>query len=180
MSESRQSVSEERVLKLLEVYGGDFRVWPTEEVEGALNCITHSPALQQAQREALYLDGLLAADRDALRVDTKQVDRLATRILARLPADDTAGAGTGSNPLQRLCLVFRPPGRAAVFLSAAAVLILAVVLLHPAVDSEDALFNAFEQWAWQDITGQALTLDDQEPALDFMGLVELESAADDV
>ncbi len=167
MIEHHNIVFEARVRELLEAYGGSPEAWPAHEREAALGCIARSKTLQKLQQEAAALDELLAEDRG--RGSGQACEDLAARIVSGLPARQPARSAARPGWL-------RAPALAA-GIAGVAVLVLAFVLRAPQEPAgpEPGAFDAFEHWAWSDVTDEPLPAATKSEDLDFMGLVELET-----
>lgn len=173
MNRKHEAVSEDRVRELLDSYGADAADWPSTEREAALARLAHSDELQRRQRQARQLDALLQADRLTDSVSPMAAGTLARRILEQLPQQDTST----DTVRRRVMLLQRLRAPALAMAMAATVLLFVLVLKAPAPFEPAPLVpGAFEQWAWNDITGQDLVPARQKDELDFLELLELESS----
>jgi hypothetical protein len=177
MSDEKQIISEERARALLEAYGGNPDAWPAEQRQAMSARIAASAELQRARAGHRQLDGLLENDRAAAAIDHAGSSDLAARILAQLPDQPWSSSASGRGWLNRLRWPLTQPLWAA---ATAVAVIVGLVMLQtaPGPSSERSPSMAFEEWAWQDITGQSLD-HKTDPQLDVLDLIELESAIDD-
>jgi hypothetical protein len=179
MNEPVSTVSIERVRQILETYGGNPDGWPEAERQAAAQRIQASTELQQLQQQAIELDSLIDAADTTAATDPAREQMLMERILQDLPAQaqnvtDLQQARNSRGLPRRLRL---PALLSAI---AASVIVFTVLVQQPASVMQPQVSpgqQAFEQWAWAEITDQ---LPDDDLSVDqgvdgFMGLVDLES-----
>ena len=147
----------ERVKRLVECYGADPEVWPAEERESAQTLLHGTPVLQRWAAQAVPLDAMLAQGCQAMdnEVSDVQLARLKQRIVEQLPAQNESVA---QHRRQYLTWTHHPWWSMAAGMVMAAGLMLMVHLENPqpvtSVQSNLAGDMSFEQWAWEDITGE--------------------------
>ncbi len=158
-------ISPTRVKTLLECYGADPADWPGDERNAAVSVLNQSGELQHIQQQAKRLDNLLQLSAKTSAVSEPARSELVTKIIDNLP-------------LQSAHSDSHLPNRRWPIAAAAAILMLAIPLylqLHrssPAQPFEQVASVDYEQWLWEDITGDTFVTDNE--ALDFLTLVELE------
>jgi hypothetical protein len=194
-SKTAKLVNHQRVIELLECYGGDAANWPEEERAAASALIKGSAELQQRQRDARQLDE--AMDMAAVQASFTARPDAATvaNIIAALPEQTTDNTTRLSDFREQQANKHgtkRNMGWWTYGAAAAAVMVLAIGILvrqpsqplqpsttQPLMTAE-ASQQELDQWMWQEATGL-----DEEPALDataddadapitFMAMVELD------
>ncbi len=164
---------QERAEAILHIYGGNPDRWPANERTAVLEQIKKSGQLQSLQHNARSLDNLIAKDTGKTRMSVPETEAIAVRINNSLPAQqDTVGAIFTF--FQRF-MHWQP--RLVQASIGIAFLVLVMVVILPANNrptGHPAGQTAFEQWVWEDITGQPLTPNDYIAELTFMDLVDLE------
>lgn len=169
-------IQAERVKTLLASYGAEVQAWPADERSAALTLIHHSPELQALWQEARELDSLLQSNQGEPVANPAQVSRLAAHIVEQLPAQEC--------PRPTVTETHKPQRRKRWPLAAAAAVMFMAVgvvvqLKSPLPPSQNQPLAAaeYEQWLWQDITGEDINSDDnttENGELTFLALVELE------
>jgi hypothetical protein len=169
-------IQAERVKTLLACYGAEVQAWPADERSAALTLIHHSPELQALWQEAQELDRLLQSNQGEPVANPAQVSRLTARIVEQLPAQDS--------PRPTVTEIHQPQRRKRWPLTAAAAALLLAIgvslqLQSPLPPSQNQPLAAaeYDQWLWQDITGEDINSDDnttENGELTFLALVELE------
>jgi len=164
---------QERAEAILHAYGGDPDCWPANERTAVLEQIKKSGQLQSLQHNARSLDNLIAEDVEKTCMPVPGTEAIAARINNSLPAQqDTVGAlFTFFQQFMHWQPRFVQAGIGIAFL------VLVMVLILPANNRPTGHPTgqaAFEQWVWEDITGQPLTSNDYMAELTFMDLVDLE------
>jgi hypothetical protein len=170
-------ISPERVKTLLASYGAEPRAWPADERSAALTLLNHSEELQTLWREARQLDEHLLSEREQQEIDADNSDAmsaLAYRIVAQLPQQDSAAIAARAQGHGRK---HWPLAAAAAVLLLAATFALQQQLPQTSSQQPEVAATEYEQWLWQDITGEAVTSEDnatETGELTFLALVELE------
>lgn len=163
-------ISETRVEQILEAYGADPRNWPEAERNAAINCIEKSVSLQAQKALAAELDDVLRAHA-AQQVQTVDTSVLQKNILASISDQATTIATEASIFSRFFTWLLQPAVMATTAL--AGVTLLAVLVLNSGHQTALPANEAFEQWAWLDITDN--NLQQETESLDsMMDLVELE------
>lgn len=178
MTEQTNQINTARVLTLLEAYGGSPDAWPSEERSAALQLISQSAELRQAQHEALQLDRVLGETSTAKAHDEIATAALANRIMAQLPDQDRSGrvkvahAAEKTSLLEHLQQWLRPPAIATAAMAGLVMFVALQFYLPPQSATPDiAAISAFEDWAWEETTGQTLSANDESAAWDMMDLL---------
>jgi len=177
MNKHENGITLMRAKTILEVYGGSPAAWPVEERTAMLSSIARSAQLQKLQQEAERIDDALR-NADAAAPDPGMIHALSQKIIARLPDNrSTSAPRSAGAPTRRRFPMFSiwRTAYALAAISAVAVLglVLAMQLFTPATVTNTADTAAFENWIWEDVTGQDVTARASDE-LDFMRLVELE------
>jgi hypothetical protein len=164
-------IGPERVKIILECYGADPAHWPQDERRAALSLLDQSVELQTLQQDAIHLDKLLLQTPGDLPLSDDASATLVSRIVEQLPIQQPLSPHSRRNAQQ----LRRQHWSIA---AAAAVLLLAIPVFtqmqgtKPDQAPEQVALADYEQWLWEDITGDAVSKDNE--TLDFMALVELE------
>ena len=81
------SISNDRVITLLESYGGNPETWPESERFAAQQCIAQSEKLKSLQQQALKFDQSLAGlfSKDQHNILESDLTTLSQRIITQLP-----------------------------------------------------------------------------------------------
>lgn len=175
-------IQAERVKTLLACYGAEVQAWPADERSAALTLIHHSPELQALWQEARELDTLLHSGQREPVANPAQVSKLTARIVEQLPAQDS--------PCPTVIEINKPQRhkRWPLAAAAAAVMFMAVGVVVqlksplPPSQNQPLATAEYEQWLWQDITGEDISGDGingdnsatENQELTFLALVELE------
>jgi hypothetical protein len=169
----------ERARQILEIYGGDPTVWPEHERQAMQQVINTSKELQALQQQAMELDALIDQADTSPAGDPVGEQQLMERILRDLPEQAANVTDLQQLPRrQNRAAKLRLPAMLSAV--AASVIVFMVVLQQPdSVLQPDATpaQEAFEQWAWADITDQVMesNQEDVQGVRGFMGLIDLEA-----
>jgi hypothetical protein len=179
MSKLNKPISHEQVKHIFDVYGGSPDAWPAETRDEICACIDSSSDLQQDQQAALALDKLLAKQKDHAQTNTHDVQALSERIIANLPEQgSTSTAPNYSNLLGFLQRWFIQPVPVVLTVMAIAVFTISIMNTQetavPRTTAQVKDIEIFEEWAWMDVTDQALPDQNNQTGNDFMDLLELE------
>ncbi|GMQ96564.1 MAG: hypothetical protein BMS9Abin15_0237 [Gammaproteobacteria bacterium] len=164
---------QERAEAILHAYGGNPDRWPANERTAVLERIKKSGQLLSLQHNARSLDNLIAKDAGETSMSAPETEVIAARINNSLPAQQDA-MGALFTFFQQF--MHRQPRFVQAGIGIAFLVLVMVIILptnnrptgHPTGQA------AFEQWVWEDITGQSLTPNDYIAELTFMDLVDLE------
>lgn len=154
----------QQVEALLESYGANRNAWPAHLRESIQQVINNTPVLQRRWQQARELDQALAEHR--LAETQPDVAALQQTIISQLPVQPRRRRNSDSKPWIKYT-----------GLAASLVLTLMVVFAIKPTTDESVPSPVFEQWAWQDITGQGITDEELNEPLDWMGLIELDAGA---
>jgi len=176
MSLTYLSSAERRAREILEAYGSSPTCWPAEERQATLDCIAHSPALQQYQAQLADLDQCIRAELAATLSQASDVAALHQRILARLPAQST-GQIPGKTALWHRVFNWLATPRFAFALTG--FLVIAVAMMMPRSPSplpglSPQATAQYADWSWYDITGQDLPAASSTTSLTMTDLIDLE------
>lgn len=178
----KQSVTDERARQILSAYGGVPASWPVAERDEMLRAIRGSESLRATQRAQLGLDRILTdqRDREFAQLSMQKVESLRDGILAGFLARQSAnGLDPRNNPERQTGfkwpeLRYRRPWVPAL---AAGLMVLVIGLLIMGNDREATVAElAFERWAWEDVTAQALLPEsnadhlEEDELAEFLGL----------
>jgi hypothetical protein len=205
-SKTAKLVNKQRVIEILESYGGDANNWPEEERAAASAIIKGSAELQRCQDEARRLDTLMGMA-EVNQSFTKRPDpAVVANIVNALPeqaAGDTVDFNVyrdkGYREKQAQPKSAQRPKRwwtygaaaaaAVVFLSVGLVLQQPSQTLPPSptqsVRTAAVSQQALDQWMWQEATGiteeadAELAQDEADVTITFMAMVELDLLPDD-
>jgi len=188
-TEPLKIIQAERVKTLLACYGADPHAWPADERSAALALLNHSPELRVQWQEARDLDELLHTGHKRQDVPLANA-ALVSQIVEHLPAQDSSSDISQHNVADKL----RPQAHRHWPLAAAAAVLLFVVTFAlqvesplPQTQNQQLSSLEYEQWLWEDITGETIAADTNDSdddtsnsinsannELNFMTLVELE------
>jgi hypothetical protein len=158
----------ERVKRLIECYGGSPQAWPEDEREAGRAALEDSSSLQLLADEEAWLDEALTTGRqaEANQQPTIDLSALRQRIMQGLPPQTPAGQHPVRSPSQSTgqqrhrtrhfwhIRHFWAVGTGAA-LAAALVLMLIIEKPQTQVPRENlAAQMSFEQWAWEETTGE--------------------------
>ncbi len=163
-----EPLEEQRARDIILAYGASPEAWPLEERLAVQKLLKVNASLQQLLKSEALLDHNLASEQPRTMEDTEQ---LAKRILAGLPARNVTVKRT-------LIAMITDHFSRKSFITATASIVFAVAVViynFPADDISQQSDQAFEQWAWQDITSQELVNENNTAELSFMDLIELEA-----
>ena len=180
MSLTYLSSAERRARAILDAYGSRPAAWPADERQVTLECIAHSPALQQYQTELADLDQRIQSEQAAALPAQADVLALQQRILARLPVQAETSV-TKTMPRWQHVRAWLARPRPAIALAGLAVLAIVMLMPRPqppAISSQVA--GQYETWSWYDITGQDLPAANTTTALTMTDLLDLEMDEDGV
>jgi len=179
MNKHEHGISLMRAKTILEVYGGSPDAWPAEERTAMLSSIARSAQLQKLQKEAERIDDALR-NADTAAPDHGLIHSLSQQIIARLPDTKVQSDPQSAGLRARWWMPAFPVPRTAYALAAISgvavlVLVLAMQLFTTSDITNTADTAAFENWIWEDVTGQSVSAAARpNDELDFMRLVELE------
>jgi hypothetical protein len=188
-------VTPKRLRQLLDCYGSTPSAWPQDERRAALTLLKSSPEMETLRCQAQTLDNLLMQHQaqETNTMDTTAMQVLQQRIMHELPEQDGDLHQAGHEPEHR-----SHRGRFWMGSLAASLFIVSLSfgvihqlfgpnhipvtpVTHPHVANQQnnaVASNDFDEWAWEDITGESLSNNtDSEPAT-MLALVDLELPAE--
>lgn len=179
MSLTYLSSAERRARAILDAYGSWPECWPDIERQATLECIAHSVTLQQYQSQIADLDLRIQSEQAAALPRQADVFALQQRILASLPAGSGGRVSAGTRSIYKRIIDWFITPHFAVALAGIAVLTVVMLQQHvqPTTPSEPAT-NAYEAWAWYDITGQDLAVANTASSLSMTDWIGLEDSED--
>jgi hypothetical protein len=173
-------VTNARLRQLLDCYGSESSSWPEDERQAALSLLKGSPELKQYRDDVRELDRLLTQlkSQENQTVDQKAVHSLQQRIIQELPAQ---ASNPGNESVQ-------DTNRSSFWMGSIAASLFIVGLsagvIHQLTNSGQnnansqtgnyQTSNEFDQWAWEDVTGETLVIDTDNDPTTLLALVELE------
>ena len=178
-------VTQTRIKELLECYGSSASSWPAEERQAALNLLKGSPELTRLREQTQSLDQAFMEHRvrEISHTDQQAVQSLQQRILHQLP-DQELPESHEDRPAphpHRFGLWTRSIA-ASIFIAS---LTFGVInqLYNPenssrAQPATDMASNEFDQWAWEDITGESTESESEADPTNLYALVALELPAE--
>jgi len=197
-SKTAKLVNEQRVIELLDCYGGDAANWPEEERTAASALIKSTPGLQQRQREAQQLDELMAVAEAKPGLNRRADPAVAAGIMDALPQQPPAPPIDLGDYASRKSSRLSQGRRWWVSYSAvaaAAVMVLAVGVMlkfpvQPTIPTDSGLVRSaavsqdeLDAWLWQQATGEdemALNGEQGESGpMTFLAMVELDLLPED-
>lgn len=200
-SKTAKLVNHQRVIELLECYGGSADAWPEEERAAASALIKGTADLQQRQRDAQQLDEAMGVDAAHASFTARPDPATVANIIAALPeqAADTTSRLSDYREQQanKKHSTKRNMGWWTYGAAAAAVMVLAIGIFlkqpsqplkpstNPPLVTAAVSQQELDQWMWQEATGldgeSALdaTVDGPDAPITFMAMVELELQPDE-
>ena len=192
-SKTAKLVNEQRVIELLECYGGDADNWPEEERTAANAMIRNSAQLQHRQREASRLDEMMAATEVKASLSARPDPATVARIINALPEQADSNTTTLSDYRAKTAhkrAAKRNKGWWTYGTAAAAavmVLTVGIMLRQPLQPIQPTAITAavaqqeLDQWMWQEATGRLageptaeLAPEDADSTITFLAMVELD------
>jgi len=174
-SQMNTTMSSKRARRILDAYGGEPDKWPHEERAALLQLLENAPALRETRQRNLELDALLDTQSD-LDLAPEELDKLSAKILRQLPTQPASGMAQGPASQPRLQLphlrFWWPLDPIAVVGLVATLVVFLPVKVKPVPSTAEL---AFEKWAWEDVTAQALVPEtgsenDEIEMIDLLGL----------
>ena len=200
-------VTPTRFRQLLDCYGSTPSAWPQDERQAALSLLKASPELQILRDQAQTLDKLLIQHQaqEAKAMDVQAVQVLQQRIMRELPVQEIAenrddinkqsGSREHSNPS-----LARRSHRSRIWMGSLAASLFIVSLsfgvIHqlfgpghtpvPPVDRQHVVnqqnnvtaSSDFDEWAWEDVTGESLSNNSANVAANMLALVDMEISSE--
>lgn len=173
-------VTSTRLRQLIDCYGSESSSWPEDERQAALSLLKGSPELNQYRNDTRKLDKLLAQlqSTEIQTIDQTAMQSLQQHIMQKLPEQESNASNTS----------VRNKNRSRFWMGSIAASLFIVGLsagvIHQLINPGQNIIgsqasisqanNEFEQWAWEDVTGESLTIDTDNDPTTLLALVELE------
>jgi hypothetical protein len=193
-------VTQTRLRNLLECYGSSPSSWPEEERQAALNLLKGLPELKTLRDQIRSLDDILAQyhEQGINAIDPLTTQSLQQRIMSQLPEQELPDSGDNDHTNKSEGST-RHPYRSRIWVGSIAASLFIVSLSVGVIDQlvskggsptnqqssnvvsnglNNGLNNEFAQWAWEDITGESLTLEVEREPTTLLALVEMEFPAE--
>jgi len=161
-SKTHNGISEQRVIDLIEAYGGNTDCWPGHERLAALNMIESSPTLQALLDEAHMLDAALLEG----AIDEQPDPELLQRIVADLPPQQPAervGMRRGGS--------LRWPAAMAAGLACLAVVLMVMNGTQQEMPVQQIALQELDYLLWEEVTDQVSFDTSEEQPADFLSML---------